>query len=811
VVWDGKTDIGPIAPDGVYSYTITSTDRAGNRTSGRIDNIILNTDKPSINISISENAFSPNGNGVKDTIRLTPSVPVTSGLVDWELSIVDSGDMAQRSFSGEGTVPTQIEFDGKNSAGTVLPEGTYQAVLTASYINGYQPVSRSPFFTLDITPPAATIRAGAALFSPNGDGVMDTIQIFQEGSQQEVWTGTITDEQGRTVRSWAFNQNLPASVTWDGMTDNRALVPDGLYSYSITSTDRAGNTGNSTTVSIRLDTEGTDVILTANQTAFSPNGDSRQDSIVFTPLVKTSGIDRYTLTISDAAGAAVKTFSGASSVPASISWNGLADDGTRVSDSTYTAILEVISRNGTAASSSAPPFVIDTVYPAVEVSAPWLLFSPNGDGNKDALPINLSASEEELWTAEIKDSRGTVIRSFSWEGQARNFEWDATDEAGNSVEDGAYGFVIRSTDAAGNRTEAELRGITVDARVPKAFLTTSQSAFSPNGDSIKDTQRLSILTTIKEGIESWQAAIVSADTGDVVKRWSQGDTPDMPAAINWDGRNDAGDTVEGRFYAALDITYTKGDSISIATPEFISTITPPQLTVRMTPRYFSPDNDGVDDDLFISLKAVTMANITQWSFEITAPNGTPFWKTGGTNSITERLIWDGRSNKGELVQAATDYPFIFTVTEDHGMTSTVTGIIPVDVLVIRVGDVLKIQVPSIIFRENAADFDTLAPEVVEKNNFVLKRVAEILNKFKDYRVTVEGHANNVTGTEREEVNELVPLSELRANAVRNILIQNGVDASRLSAVGRGGRQPVAAREDRDNWWKNRRVEFILEK
>jgi outer membrane protein OmpA-like peptidoglycan-associated protein len=95
--------------------------------------------------------------------------------------------------------------------------------------------------------------------------------------------------------------------------------------------------------------------------------------------------------------------------------------------------------------------------------------------------------------------------------------------------------------------------------------------------------------------------------------------------------------------------------------------------------------------------------------------------------------------------------------------------------------------------------------------FVLKRIAGILNKFKDYKVTIEGHANNVTGTEKEEIQELIPLSEARAQAVKDILSKNGVDPYRLSIIGVGGRQPVVARSDVDNWWKNRRVEFILVK
>jgi outer membrane protein OmpA-like peptidoglycan-associated protein len=84
-----------------------------------------------------------------------------------------------------------------------------------------------------------------------------------------------------------------------------------------------------------------------------------------------------------------------------------------------------------------------------------------------------------------------------------------------------------------------------------------------------------------------------------------------------------------------------------------------------------------------------------------------------------------------------------------------------------------------------------------------------LNKFKDYKVKVEGHANPVTRTAKEETEELQPLSEARAKAIVDKLIEFGVDKNRLTYVGMGGTRPVVKYEDRDNWWKNRRVEFIL--
>jgi hypothetical protein len=172
-----------------------------------------------------------------------------------------------------------------------------------------------------------------------------------------------------------------------------------------------------------------------------------------------------------------------------------------------------------------------------------------------------------------------------------------------------------------------------------------------------------------------------------------------------------------------------------------------------------------------------------------------------------------------------DYPYTFTVTDVEGQSTSLSGEILVDVLVLRDGDLLRLRIPAIRFRADHADFGSkaeyakgLEPEVIANNNRILQRVAQILNKFKDYTVTIEGHANNVSGTELEETQTtkaygpaLVQLSLDRAEFVKAQLVQLGVNGERLSTVGIGGRRPVASHNDRDNLWKNRRVEFILDR
>ncbi|HNY16580.1 MAG TPA: FlgD immunoglobulin-like domain containing protein [Treponemataceae bacterium] len=827
-VWDGKTDSNAVAPDGVYSYRIAATDRAGNSNSAKIDNIIVDTEKPAINVTIDTAAFSPNGDGVLDAVNLAPSVPVVTGLLGWDLSIVSRSGTAVRSFAGS-SAPSPMAFDGKDDGGKRVAEGDYQAVLSARYANGYAPVARSPFFTLDVTAPEAQARASGKIFSPVGDGKLDTVTYTQTASAETAWTGSIYalgkdgKATGAAVRTFALGGNPESTLVWDGRDDSGKLAPDGRYGYRLQATDRAGNTGYSNIAEVELNTEKADLILQANYAAFSPNGDGVKDSITFTPIVKAAtAVDRYALVIKNKDGKAVKTISGTGKVPQSLSWNGIEDPaagsatGERADDGTYSAALEVTLVNQQSSRSQAPDFELDTKYPTIELTAPYLVFSPNGDGKRDTLPIAQKSSTEDLWTAEIASDKKATVKTFRWNGAAADLAWDATDDSGNRVADGSYAYAITSEDRAGNKTTERIAGIKVDAKTPKAYLTAELPAFSPNGDGVKDTERLSITTNVTEGLESWSLRIRPEQTDgkakDAVRAWDSATAGNLPAAVNWDGKTDAGTIAQGRFVAELTLSYAKGDVVTASTPAFLANSRAPALGVKLSPKYFSPDNDGTDDELFIKLSAESDSAFTDWSFEIHEPDGTNgavFWKAGGKGTIAKEIIWDGRSQKGELVQAATDYPFTFTVTDEVGMTSVVRGYIPVDVLIIRDGDRLKIAVPSIIFRENAADFNGLDPAVVDKNTQVLKRIAEILNKFRDYKIEVEGHANNVTGTQKEEDTELIPLSQLRANAVRDFLIKNGVDGSRLTTVGMGGTKPVTARADRENWWKNRRVEFIL--
>ena len=253
----------------------------------------------------------------------------------------------------------------------------------------------------------------------------------------------------------------------------------------------------------------------------------------------------------------------------------------------------------------------------------------------------------------------------------------------------------------------------------------------------------------------------------------------------------------------------------------------PKLSVGISPQYFSPDGDGEYDDLTIMVKAECDSPMSSWSFTVEDPATLkPFWIAKGTDKLQEKIIWNGKSARGEVVQSATDYPYEFTVTDSNNLSSTVKGFVKVDVLVVRDGERVKIQVPSITFRSDAADFKTteelmqnpdydgktrgLDQKTLENNVKVLGRISEILKKFRDYNVQIEGNANNLSGTQAEE-DEVKLLSEQRAQYVRDWLIKDGVSAANLKAVGNGSKNPATNSTALEDRWKNRRVEFILKK
>jgi len=86
----------------------------------------------------------------------------------------------------------------------------------------------------------------------------------------------------------------------------------------------------------------------------------------------------------------------------------------------------------------------------------------------------------------------------------------------------------------------------------------------------------------------------------------------------------------------------------------------------------------------------------------------------------------------------------------------------------------------------------------------LDRVVEFVQRYPGQRIRIEGHTDS-----RGSANLNQDLSQRRADSVRQALIEEGVDASRIEAVGLGQDRPVADNGSEQGRAQNRRVEIVV--
>jgi len=120
------------------------------------------------------------------------------------------------------------------------------------------------------------------------------------------------------------------------------------------------------------------------------------------------------------------------------------------------------------------------------------------------------------------------------------------------------------------------------------------------------------------------------------------------------------------------------------------------------------------------------------------------------------------------------------------------------VSVTRNGDNIILNMPSNITFE--VDKSYVKPNFVE----VLGSVALVLKEYKSTMIEVAGHTDS-SGS--DSYNQM--LSQQRAQAVSNVLINNGVQPVRIDTVGYGESRPIASNSTAEGKQQNRRVELTL--
>ncbi len=112
---------------------------------------------------------------------------------------------------------------------------------------------------------------------------------------------------------------------------------------------------------------------------------------------------------------------------------------------------------------------------------------------------------------------------------------------------------------------------------------------------------------------------------------------------------------------------------------------------------------------------------------------------------------------------------------------------------------ILVQMKSdILFQTDSA---VLKPTAVDR----LTKVGDVLAKYPEDRIRVEGYADSTGSTRHNE-----ELSQRRADAVRKVLLGRGVKEPQVTSLGMGDTHPVATNATSAGRARNRRVELHID-
>lgn len=195
-------------------------------------------------------AFTPNGDGISDTMTLSHAVSEPAYL---QFAIRNADGTTVRSFTGwtEGD-DGSTTWDGKNDAGAYVAEGRYDVAVT--------PKDRATNVGPEVSTPVKVFKSMKSpksqpgiFFARDGDGVAAATSLTVDLERAATLSWLVVDASGIPVRALVTDQLTlvgPQAAAWDGRDELGNYVPDGVYTAIVSATTDAGSYSHRVTVKV---------------------------------------------------------------------------------------------------------------------------------------------------------------------------------------------------------------------------------------------------------------------------------------------------------------------------------------------------------------------------------------------------------------------------------------------------------------------------------------------------------------------------------------------------------------------------------
>jgi spore germination protein YaaH/flagellar hook assembly protein FlgD len=190
--------------------------------------------------TLSSSIISPNGDGRLDTatMRVTVTGELTYG---WAVQPYFDGIAGKAVRTGSATGKNvAFQWDGRNSAGAVVPDGPYRITMWTADASNNQALIRK-VVTVDRRAAVITDSSVPGFISPNGDGHTDKIALSMASDSPITGSARLLDKYGHGVRGWAFTNVKSTTWVWNGRDSAGRTVPDSRYTLRVWGLDAAGN------------------------------------------------------------------------------------------------------------------------------------------------------------------------------------------------------------------------------------------------------------------------------------------------------------------------------------------------------------------------------------------------------------------------------------------------------------------------------------------------------------------------------------------------------------------------------------------